>query len=201
MNSLILTAAARLLVPLMVAFSIFILLRGHNEPGGGFIGGLIAATAFALYAKARGTEAACAALPLTPAAIAVTGLAGALAAALWGALATGHVLGGVWPLLETAPDGSKEGLPVGSILLFDVGVYLVVVGAVLAILFGLEDDVIEEDDRPDDEAGADGSRVDGSREDGALGGETPPGGRTDGPDPGTARPGTARPGTTLEGGR
>ncbi|MEQ8968383.1 MAG: MnhB domain-containing protein [Azospirillaceae bacterium] len=198
MNSLILTAAARLLVPLMVAFSIFILLRGHNEPGGGFIGGLIAATAFALYAKARGTEAACAALPLTPAAIAVTGLAGALAAALWGALATGHVLGGVWPLLETAPDGTKEGLPVGSILLFDVGVYLVVVGAVLAILFGLEDDVIDEDDGAEDDGRTVNARADadGGPGDGGPGAGTPPGGLTDGPDPGTARPGT-----TLEGGR
>ena len=42
MNSVILTTAARLLVALLILFSIFMLLRGHNEPGGGFIGGLIA---------------------------------------------------------------------------------------------------------------------------------------------------------------
>jgi len=157
MNSLILNAAARVLVPLMVAFSVFILLRGHNEPGGGFIGGLVAATAFALYSKARGVGAARAALPLEPAAVAVLGLGAAIAAALWGAVAVGHVLGGVWPFLTTGPDGGKEGLPIGSVLLFDVGVYLVVVGAVLAILFGLEDDVAGEDDRAAPDGAADGT--------------------------------------------
>ena len=48
MDSLILRSAARLLLPLLLLFSIFLLLRGHNEPGGGFSGGLVAAAAFAL---------------------------------------------------------------------------------------------------------------------------------------------------------
>ena len=47
----------------MLVFSIFVLLRGHNEPGGGFIGGLIAASAFAIYGIAfgvrRGAHARC----------------------------------------------------------------------------------------------------------------------------------------------
>ena len=43
MNSLILQTISRFLVGLMLLFSIFLLLRGHNEPGGGFIGGLVAA--------------------------------------------------------------------------------------------------------------------------------------------------------------
>jgi multicomponent Na+:H+ antiporter subunit B len=52
MTSLILSTAARYLLPLLLLFSLFILVRGHNEPGGGFIGGLIAAAAFALNAIA-----------------------------------------------------------------------------------------------------------------------------------------------------
>ena len=52
MSSLILQTAARSLVALMLLFSIFLLLRGHDEPGGGFIGGLVAAAAFILYAIA-----------------------------------------------------------------------------------------------------------------------------------------------------
>ena len=40
MSSLILRTATRLLKPLMLFFSVFVLLRGHNEPGGGFAGGL-----------------------------------------------------------------------------------------------------------------------------------------------------------------
>ena len=52
MNSLLLRTAARFLVTLLLLFSIFLLLRGHNEPGGGFVGGLVAAGAFALYGLA-----------------------------------------------------------------------------------------------------------------------------------------------------
>jgi multicomponent Na+:H+ antiporter subunit B len=52
MTSLILSTAARYLLPLLLLFSLFILVRGHNEPGGGFIGGLIGAAAFALNAIA-----------------------------------------------------------------------------------------------------------------------------------------------------
>ena len=43
-------------MPLLLLFSIFLLLRGHNEPGGGFVGGLVAAAAFALYAVAFGAH-------------------------------------------------------------------------------------------------------------------------------------------------
>jgi multicomponent Na+:H+ antiporter subunit B len=58
MNSVILSTATRFLVPLIVLLSVFVFFRGHNEPGGGFIGGLLAATAFALMEKAEGRRAA-----------------------------------------------------------------------------------------------------------------------------------------------
>ena len=58
MNSLILRTATPLLAGLMLLFSVYVLLRGHNEPGGGFIGGLIGASAFAIYAIAEGLAAA-----------------------------------------------------------------------------------------------------------------------------------------------
>ena len=48
MNSLILQVATRYLSSLLLVFSIYMLLRGHNEPGGGFIGGLVGATGFIL---------------------------------------------------------------------------------------------------------------------------------------------------------
>ena len=56
-NSPILRTATRLLMPLLLLFAVFLLLRGHNEPGGGFVGGLVAAAAFALY----GSPSACSA--------------------------------------------------------------------------------------------------------------------------------------------
>lgn len=52
MDSIILRTAARYLMPLFLLFSVIILLRGHNAPGGGFIGGLLAAGAFVFYAIA-----------------------------------------------------------------------------------------------------------------------------------------------------
>jgi multicomponent Na+:H+ antiporter subunit B len=139
-NSLILSAATRFLAPLMAAFSLFVLLRGHDEPGGGFIGGLIAAVGFALYAKAEGVPAARRALRADPVMLALSGLGLSLAAGVWGHLAEGAFLASVWPLLEIGPDGQKQGLPLGSTLMFDVGVYLVVVGAVTGLFLALEDD-------------------------------------------------------------
>jgi multicomponent Na+:H+ antiporter subunit C len=57
-DSLILRATTRLLFPLTLVFSIFLLVRGHNEPGGGFVGGLAAASAFALVLASDGLEKA-----------------------------------------------------------------------------------------------------------------------------------------------
>ncbi|CAN5734034.1 Na(+)/H(+) antiporter subunit B [soil metagenome] len=133
MNSLILTTMTRVLTPLILAISIFVLLRGHNEPGGGFIGGLLGAIAFALIEKARGVAAARRAMRIDPMVLAGIGLGCCLAGGLWGAAEYGDFLRGVWPFYEA------YGLPVGSILLFDVGVYLAVVGVVCAILFSLEE--------------------------------------------------------------
>ena len=56
-DSLILRTATRLLMPLLLLFSLFELLRGHNEPGGGFVGGLLAAGSLCLYLLAHGPEA------------------------------------------------------------------------------------------------------------------------------------------------
>ncbi|MEM6971250.1 MAG: MnhB domain-containing protein [Pseudomonadota bacterium] len=148
MNSLILSTAARTLLPILVLFAIYVLWRGHNDPGGGFIGGLIAATALALLEKAQGLVAAQRVLKVEPLAIAATGLGCALTSAVWGVLAKGYVLAGVWPLLSVGADGKKEGLPIGSILLFDTGVFLVVVGGVSAMLFALEAAALEVVDRP-----------------------------------------------------
>ena len=146
MRSLILSTAARLLMPLILALSVFVFLRGHNEPGGGFIGGLLAATAFALLEKAEGLERARRALRVQPQALAAFGLGCALLSGVWGGLAYGDFLKGVWPFITVDADGSKHGLPVGSIFLFDLGVFFVVLGSVCGILFALEEAVATEAD-------------------------------------------------------
>lgn len=144
MNSVILSTATRLLMPLILIMAVFVFYRGHNEPGGGFIGGLLATTAFALLEKAQGVEAARRALMFRPQTIAAAGLGFTLIGGLWGALTYGYFLKGVWPLITKHADGSKSGLPFGSIFLFDLGVFLVVLGGVCCILFALEE-VVQSD--------------------------------------------------------
>ena len=75
MRTLIFRTAAPFLTALMLLFSVFVLLRGHNEPGGGFIGGLIAASAFAIHGLAFGVPAVRRALHFHPMAVSGFGLA------------------------------------------------------------------------------------------------------------------------------
>ena len=122
MNSVILMAGSRVLAGLLLIFSVYMLLRGHNLPGGGFIGGLIGATGFILQA-----------LRAPPQSIAVVGLGIALAAGALSAFAGDAFLTGQWLYLA--------GLPLSTVLVFDIGVYLVVFGAVLTLVFALEEAV------------------------------------------------------------
>jgi len=138
-NSLILSAATRLLVALMLVFSVYMLLRGHNEPGGGFIGGLIAAIGFILYAIAQGAAETRRALRFDPAAIAMTGLGIALLAGLVAGFAGDPLFTGQWWFIGAGEGG--KGLPISTVLLFDIGVYLVVVGSVLTLVLALEEEV------------------------------------------------------------
>lgn len=138
MNSFVLTVAARLLVPLLLLFSWYLLWRGHNLPGGGFIGGLIAATGLLLHGLAEGPAAVRRLARVPPTAIAMAGLGVSLLAGLTAAPAGAEFLTGLWVILE-GEDGGK-GLALGTPLLFDVGVYLVVLGSVLAMGLALEED-------------------------------------------------------------
>ena len=139
MNSIILRAGARYLVGLLLLFSVYMLLRGHNEPGGGFIGGLIGATGFVLYAIACGTRDARRALRLAPETLAVAGLGVALLAGLSAALFNDAFFTGQWLFIgATAFD---KGLPLSTVLVFDIGVYLAVFGAILSLVFAMEEEV------------------------------------------------------------
>ena len=137
MKSLILSAGTRYLVGLLLVFSIYMLMRGHNEPGGGFVGGLIGAVGFVLYALSSGTEAARRALRFEPEGIAVTGLLCALIAGLIPALFGDVFFTGQW--YYTGPGGDDKGFVLSTVLLFDIGVYLAVFGSILALIFALEE--------------------------------------------------------------
>jgi multicomponent Na+:H+ antiporter subunit B len=131
MNSLILRTMAPAVTLLMLVFSLFITLRGHNSPGGGFIGGLLGASAFALYALAFGVERTRRLLRLHPLAISGGGLLLAAASGLVSALYGVPYMTGIW--------FSVAGLDLATVMSFDIGVYLVVLGAFSAILLALEE--------------------------------------------------------------
>ena len=135
MNSVILRSATSLLIAVLLLFSVFLLLRGHDLPGGGFIGGLLAASAVALYAIANGYAAAVRLLRVPPQALIAWGLAFGVGAGLLAALQGEPYLTGQWLIFTLAGVEWKLSSP----LVFDVGVYLVVVGVVLTMVFALEE--------------------------------------------------------------
>lgn len=132
MNSLLLQAVTRFLTGVLLIFSLFLLLRGHNLPGGGFAGGLVAASAFILQSLANGTEAARRLLAIEPQTLCAIGLTVAICSGLVGTPDSLPFLTGVWDQTPVPVIG-KLGTP----LLFDVGVYLVVAAISCLIVFSL----------------------------------------------------------------
>jgi multicomponent Na+:H+ antiporter subunit B len=133
--SMILRQGAHFLLPILLLVSIFLRLRGHNVPGGGFVGGLVAAAAFALFAIAWGVPAAQAALRVSTRQLILVGLVVALGSGLLGMFLGMPFLAGVW-WDQPIPVVGKLGTP----FVFDVGVYLAVIGVTLTILFALMED-------------------------------------------------------------
>lgn len=136
MNSLIMKTTARFLMPFLLLFSVFLFIRGHNEPGGGFTGGLVASAAFALYSIAFGSGEARRVLRLEPRQLIGVGLLAALSSGIIALVSGQAFLTGLWGYIPLPNQGYVE---VGTPLLFDVGVYLVVIGATLAFIFNLEE--------------------------------------------------------------
>jgi len=116
----------RFLYPLLLLISIWILLRGHNEPGGGFIGGLLAVAASAAYALVFDAAAALQRLPAVPVRLSVLGVLVALSSGLPAVFTGEPFLTHQWVNLAL---GSLE-LPLSTVLVFDAGVYLAVWGAI-----------------------------------------------------------------------
>lgn len=131
-GTIILNTAARFLMPLQLLFSIFLLLRGHDEPGGGFIAGLVAAGAFTLYLFAFGVTATKEVLRMVdPRDLIGVGL-------LLGMLSVFPA----WFVDEPFLTAQWWNIPVinfkaSTVLIFEIGVYLSVLGAVTGMVMTL----------------------------------------------------------------
>ena len=131
MNSIILKAATRLLSGIVLVFAVYLLWRGHHAPGGGFIAALVAATGFALVALAEGPNTVRRGLYVAPQHLIGVGIGLAMCSGLLAVLQDKPFLSGIW----WPPHNALIGTP----LVFDLGVFLVVLGAILTILLALED--------------------------------------------------------------
>lgn len=136
MNTVIFRTLAPLIVAIMLVFSFYVCLRGHNEPGGGFIGGLIAAASMAVFGMASGVAEVRKALRVDPMAIAGFGVLMAGASGLVSMFIDAPFMTSIWFYLEIG----ETVVPLSTPLFFDLGVYCVVFGTLAAIALSLEGD-------------------------------------------------------------
>jgi multicomponent Na+:H+ antiporter subunit B len=137
MKWFVLSQAGRILFPWLVVISLIVLYRGHNLPGGGFIGGLLGAAAFILVGLGDGMDAARRRLRLDPVTVLGIGLGLAVLSGLPGLFSEKHS----YFVDQWLPDFTLPLLGemhIGTPLLFDLGVYIVVVGFVLHTVFSLD---------------------------------------------------------------
>ena len=134
-RSILLERAAPLLYWAMLIISLAILLRGHNEPGGGFIGGLASALSLIMLSLAYGVERAQRILHIDPVRLAAVGLAIAVATALLPVLVGAPLLRHYHWKFEGVPLLGR--LELGTPLIFDLGIFLVVVGVTAKMIFVL----------------------------------------------------------------
>lgn len=137
MNSVILRTVTRGLLPALLLYSLFLLTAGHNAPGGGFVGGLVAASALALYSLAYGVETARQALRVDSRTLIGLGLAVALSSGILPLFSGLPFMTGLWTDVAVPGLGT---VAIGTPVLFDVGVYLLVLGVTLTILLPLREE-------------------------------------------------------------
>ena len=136
MSSLILRTSVRFLTILLIIFAVFLFFRGHHSPGGGFGAGLVTGAAIGLYSLTYSVAEAQKVLRVDPRVLIMLGLLTALFSGWIGVLADKTFLTGIWWTLHLGELGEVE---LGTPLLFDLGVFLVVVGASHLILMMLQE--------------------------------------------------------------
>jgi multicomponent Na+:H+ antiporter subunit B len=134
MNSLILQIAVRILYPVMLLLSLLLLFRGHHQPGGGFIGGLVAASAIIFKTFVSGNNDIRWRRNLNPIVLIISGLCMAFSAAVIPVFAGMQFFEGWWAEFYLPLIG-RPGTP----MLFDTGVYFLVLGIVCKIIFSISD--------------------------------------------------------------
>lgn len=134
MNSIILQIASKYLKAIFLIFALIALLRGHNDPGGGFIGGLLAALYIVYNSLAFTSSQIEERLNIQPESLMGVGLFCVLLSFLPSVAMGAPLMQGVWLSFELSSIGE---IALGTPLLFDIGVFLTVMGVTLMFLFTL----------------------------------------------------------------
>jgi multicomponent Na+:H+ antiporter subunit B len=133
MNSVILQMAAKYLKWLLLVFAVLALFRGHNQPGGGFIGGLMAGLAIVYRGFAFNAFQVKEELKDRPERYIGLGLFLILVSFIPSMIRNETLMTGVWTALPDWTGGFKLGTP----FLFDIGVFFTVIGVTLLFVFSL----------------------------------------------------------------
>jgi len=132
MRTVILQTSIKILLPLFIMFSLFLLFRGHNAAGGGFIGGLLASIGLFMRAMVLGVNNTIAKYKIRPIGIIALGLLISAISITIPVFLGKPLMTGIW-LNIAIPLIGKIGTP----LIFDIGVYILVIGVVSNITFTL----------------------------------------------------------------
>ncbi len=132
MKTLITSTAIALLIPLFLVFSVYLLFRGHNDPGGGFIGGLIGSIPFIFHAMIHGPRKTVKQFRIDTMRLIAVGLFLTAISGTFSMFMGQAYLTSIWADFYLPVIG-RPGTPI----LFDVGVYLAVIGVMLKATFTL----------------------------------------------------------------
>jgi multicomponent Na+:H+ antiporter subunit B len=134
-DSIILRTVAKVMLPVLLLISLFMLVRGHNLPGGGFIGGLLAAAGIILQIVAYGADRARSIIPVNYIEVAAVGVTIAAISGLLGLLSGLPFMAAFW-IEQPLPGIGKLGTP----FLFDIGVYITVIGVTTQLALTLAEE-------------------------------------------------------------
>ncbi len=134
MNSVILQIAAKYVRWLLIFFAFLALLRGHNHPGGGFIGGLLVALAIVYYSFAFNLRKVQEKLKIQPEGYIAFGMLMILLSILPSLIKNMTLMTGIWFNIHLPILGE---IKLGTPFLFDIGVFLSVIGVTLMLFFSL----------------------------------------------------------------
>lgn len=142
-HSLLLKFVARVMMPVLLLFSLFLLLRGHNQVGGGFVGGLVGAGSIVLMTLAYGPDEVRSRMKIDFLRAMIYGVAVSVVSGVIGFAFNGTFQASEW--FKPVIDGIGA-LELGTPFLFDIGVYIAVFGVTSSVVMAMAEEGEREDD-------------------------------------------------------